>query len=180
MAEEGLDVYMGTIGCVEGSRQNCTSTALDFEMKKLHFEIEINASKKVVWNNVIQDKPFREWTKEFADPSFFEGDWSKGSKIRFLTVNKNGNVEGMSSEIADNKPYDFLSIRHLGYIKNGEEDLDSEEVKSWAPAYENYSLKEENNTTKLTIDVDSADEFVDFMNTTFPMALNKLKEICQS
>ena len=46
----------------------------------------------------------------------------------------------MVSEIAENKPNEFISIRHLGYIANGIEDTQSEAIRAWAPAYENYTF----------------------------------------
>jgi hypothetical protein len=41
----------------------------------------------------------------------------------------------MVSTIVENKPNEFMSIKHLGTIKNGVEDLDNEENKQWAGAF---------------------------------------------
>jgi uncharacterized protein YndB with AHSA1/START domain len=59
-------------------------------MLKLHFETTINASPDKVWNAVIDDKKFREWTSAFNESSYYEGGWEKGNKIRFLGKNEKG------------------------------------------------------------------------------------------
>jgi hypothetical protein len=52
-------------------------------------------------------------------------------------LNEKGEKEGIISEIAESRKNSFISIRHLGNILNGKEDPTSEEVRKWAPAYEN-------------------------------------------
>lgn len=106
-------------------------------MQKLHFSIKINAPKDKVYNIMLADKTYREWTKAFAPRSYYEGSWEKGSKIRFIDPDQNA---GMVSEIAENKPNEFVSIRHIGIIENGIEDITSEKVKKWAGASENYTF----------------------------------------
>jgi hypothetical protein len=148
-------------------------------MKKLHFDTVIKAPREKVWYNIVNDQPFRVWTAAFIPGSYFEGGWEKGAKIRFLGKNQNGKIEGMSSEIAENKPLDFISIRHLGMIHDGKEDTESEEVKSWTPAYENYTLIEMGNNTRFIVDMDSPETYVEMFNRAWPKALDKLKEISE-
>ena len=145
-------------------------------MKKLHFDIEINAPSHRVYNTMIGDKTFREWATAFGVGCYFEGSWNTNDKIKFLAPEGGG----MLSEIAMNKPNEYISIRHLGMIKNGIEDTQSDAVKSWAPAYENYTLLEIGEKTQVKIDMDIADEWKEYMNETWPKALSILKEICES
>ena len=35
-------------------------------MDKLNFSIIINASKEKVWNTMLEDKTYRQWTEAFA------------------------------------------------------------------------------------------------------------------
>ena len=72
-----------------------------------------------------------------------------------------------------------MSFKHLGVVKNGVEDTESESVKSWAGATENYTLIEENGKTKLVVDMDSTDEFKDYFLKTWPVALEKVKELAE-
>jgi hypothetical protein len=103
-------------------------------MKKIHFKIDINASKEKVWDTMLEDATYREWTAPFNEGSYYKGDWTKGSEIIFLGPDpETGKEGGMVSRIAENKKYEFISIEHLGIIKDGVEDTTSEEVKKWTP-----------------------------------------------
>lgn len=149
-------------------------------MQKHHFLIVINAPKERVWHTMLDDKTYREWTTPFNPGSYYKGDWNKGSKILFMGPNPDGSGEGgMVSRIADNKPYEFISIEHLGILKNGVEDTTSEEVKKWIPAFENYTLKENNGSTELLVDIDLEESIVEEFSKMWPEALQKLKELAE-
>src|SRR5690606_24494151 len=99
--------------------------------------------------------PYREWTQEFSPGSYYKGDWSKGSKILFLGPDpETGKEGGMVSRIAENKPYEFVSIEHLGIVQDGVEDTTSEAAKKWAPAFENYTFRERDGATEVVVDID--------------------------
>lgn len=148
-------------------------------MKKMHFEILIRAKPEEVWNAVVDDKNYREWTSPFHEGSYFEGGWDKGDKIRFLALNEKGEKEGMVSEIAESRKYSFISIRHLGIIIGGVEDTTSDAVRKWAPGYENYTLTPLGEITKFEVDVDADDEFYSMFNEVWPKALEKLREVAE-
>ena len=80
---------------------------------------------------------------------------------------------------AEKKPAEFMSFKHLGVVKDGVEDTTSDEVKQWAGAEENYSLKPVNGNTELTVQIDINDEWKDYFVTTFPKALDKVKELAE-
>lgn len=148
-------------------------------MKKIKLDIEINAPREDVWEAVIDDAKYRQWTSVFSAGSFFEGGWNKGDAIRFLVEKEEGR-EGMVSEIAESIYPEFISIRHLGYISSGVEDTTSEEVKKWAPAYENYTLKElGNGKTKFIVEADTTEEYYQMFLDLWPKALEKLKEVSE-
>lgn len=151
-------------------------------MKKIHFEITINAPVEKVWNTMLDDKTYREWTLEFnPGGSWYEGSWEKGSKIKFFGPDpKTGAIGGMTSEIADNRQHEFLSIKHLGLISEGVEIFSGPSVDSWVPSYENYTFtKIDDNTTKIDVDMDSAEEYADMFSEMWPKALAKLKTMCE-
>ena len=128
----------------------------------------------------IQDKStYEQWTAEFNPTSSYEGSWDRGSKILFIGTDGNGEKGGMVSKIAENIPNQFVSIQHYGLVKAGEEITEGPEVEKWANGLENYSFEENNGTTTLTVDLDTTEDFIDFMNDTYPKALNKLKELCE-
>lgn len=86
----------------------------------------------------------------------------------------------MVAEIAESRKYEFISIRHLGFIANGVEDTTSELAKAWAPAYENYTFLTTPEGTKMVVDQDVAAEWEEHMNEAWPKALRLLKELCES
>ncbi|MEK7549839.1 MAG: SRPBCC domain-containing protein [Patescibacteria group bacterium] len=149
-------------------------------MQKLQLSIDIHAPKEKVWDTVISDATYREWTSVFSPGSYFEGSWDKGSKILFLGPDpETGEVGGMVSRIADNRPYEFLSVEHLGIYKNGIEDTESEEAKKWAPAYENYSFEEKDGVTTFSLDMDIEDSYKESMEGMWKEALEKLKALSE-
>lgn len=149
-------------------------------MKKLHFSININAPVEKVWDAMLEEKTYIAWTDIFCPGSHFKGDWSTGSKILFLGPNGKGQMDGMTSVIAENKLHEFISIKHLGVVINGVEDTESPFAKSWAPAFENYTFKKTAEGTELSIDIDIEENYQDMFNTVWPKALKKLKEIAET
>lgn len=148
-------------------------------MQKLQFSISINAPKEKVWHTMLDDASYREWTTAFNPGSYYKGDWSEGSKMLFLGPDpKTGKEGGMVSRIGQNKPYEFLSIEHLGLVLNGVEDTTSEEAKKWA-AFENYTFTENAGVTELQIEMDTAEEMAEEFNKMWPAALQKLKEMSE-
>ena len=149
-------------------------------MQKLKVSIEINAPKEKVWNTMLDDKTYRMWTTPFNEGSYYKGDWSKGSKIIFLGPDpETGKEGGMVSRIAENKLYEFISIEHLGIIKDGVEDTTSEDVKKWTPTFENYTFQEKNGTTEVLVEMDINDEYKEMFEGMWPKALQVLKEIAE-
>jgi hypothetical protein len=149
-------------------------------MEKLHYSILINAPKKKVWETMLNDKTYREWTKAFHEGSYFEGNWEKGSEMRFLGPDAGGELQGMYSKIKENIPYQYISIQHLGAIRNGKIDTTSEEVKKWAPALENYTFEEKGEHTELIIEMDIAAEYKEEFDKMWARALKLLKQQCEN
>jgi hypothetical protein len=145
-------------------------------VQKLRYAQFIAAPRRRVWEKTIDPVVYREWTAAFCPGSHFVGSWDEGAAIRFLGPGGGG---GMVSEIAVHRPAEFLSIRHLGFIVDGVDDVSSDAVKSWAPSYENYSFLEVPGGTRVEVEVDTLDEFVDMMNECFPKALALLQSISE-
>ena len=150
-------------------------------MQKLNFSIVIDAPKEKVWHAMLDDEPYREWTSTFNPGSYYKGDWSRGSKMLFLGPDpETGQEGGMVSRIAENRPYEYISIEHIGIIQNGIEDTTSEDARKWAPAFENYAFKEKDGATEVLVDVDVEDEHAEMFNKMWPEALQRLKKIAEA
>jgi uncharacterized protein YndB with AHSA1/START domain len=148
-------------------------------MHKLQFSIIINAPKTRVWNTMLGQDSFRAWTEVFMPGSHYVGDWNEGSKILFLAPTETGLMSGMVSRIKENRLHEYISIEHLGVVQDGKEDTSSEAVKAWAGAHENYTFKETNGRTTVFVDTDTADEFREMFQDTWPKALRKLKDLAE-
>jgi uncharacterized protein YndB with AHSA1/START domain len=149
-------------------------------MEKLRFSIDIAAPREIVWETTIGEKSYSEWTAAFEPTSFYRGSWTKGSKMLFLGRDKDGNESGMSSEIAESRRPEFISIRHLGMVNKGVEDFTSEAVKAWAPSYEDYTLEETDDGTRFVMEMDIAPEYKEMFERMWPEALKRLKALAEA
>jgi hypothetical protein len=141
-------------------------------VNKLHFSIEINAPRHVVWNVLWNDATFRDWTSVFAEGSYAVSDWNEGSKIQFLDP-KGGN--GMSAIIEKKRPAEFMSFRHVAEIRNGQEQPPA----GWSGAHEDYTLRDNRGGTTLSVDLDATDEFRETFEDKFPQALQRVKTLSE-
>ena len=139
-------------------------------MTTLKFINRINAPKEKVWEKLWDDSGYRQWTAAFTKGSYAKSDWKEGSKILFLSPKGNGIFGIIEKKI----PNVQMVFRHLGEIKNG-----LEETKDWAGAIESYHLEEKNGITELNVQLDTTPEFAQYLNDTFPKALEILKQISE-
>jgi len=56
----------------------------------MHFEITINAPVAKVWDMMLAQETYRQWTAAFEPTSYYEGSWEKGSKMKFLGAGDSG------------------------------------------------------------------------------------------
>jgi len=151
-------------------------------MEKLQYKVSINAPVAKVYDfmlGISNKLTYEQWTFMFNPTSTYEGNWDKGSKILFIGVDENGQKGGMVARIADNIPNQFVSIQHYGLLNGDKEITEGQDVEKWANGFENYTFDENNSTTTVTVDLDTTDDFLDYMNQHYPKALDKLKEICE-
>ena len=160
-------------------------------MKKLQFKVSINAPATQVYDCMLginSKSTYEQWTSLFNPTSTYEGSWDKGNKMLFIGIDEKGEKGGMVSRIAENISNRFVSIQHYGVLKADKEITEGPEVEKWANGFENYTFQENNvrqddparrGTTTVTVDLDTAEDFLDYINQTYPKALDKLKEICE-
>ncbi|MBV6429516.1 MAG: hypothetical protein KIPDCIKN_04075 [Haliscomenobacter sp.] len=151
-------------------------------MKKVQFSQTIHAPAEKVYTAMLgleNRETYQQWTSVFNPTSTYEGSWDKGSKIFFVGTDENGKRGGMISEIAENIPAQFVSIRHYGILDGDSEITEGPEVEKWAGGLETYSFEETAGVTTVTVEVDTVDEYVEYFNNTYPNALNVLKELAE-
>ena len=144
-------------------------------MNKCHYSITISAPRSTVWHVLLDDETYRQWTTVFAEGSYFEGGWKVGSTLRFLTPEK----DEMVRVFAENRKHEFVSIEHLGCVVKGVDDTESDEVKAWTPAYENYTLAEVDAGTELVVDIDIPSTYQAYFKDVWPQALKAVKELSE-
>ncbi len=86
----------------------------------------------------------------------------------------------MLAEVAELRTNEFVSIRHLGFLVDGVEDTESEAVRAWAPAYENYTFTATPTGTRLVVDQQVNEEWETDIAAAWPKALARLKELCEA
>lgn len=140
-------------------------------MGKLNFETWISASSGKVWSVLFDEKTYGKWTEVFSAGSTAKTDWKKGSKVHFL----NGTGEGMYALIEENIPQKFLSIKHLGEVKDGKEGP----LQDWGDAHEDYHLEEKDGGTLLKVEMGIPEEWREYFEKTWPQALETVKSLSE-
>jgi uncharacterized protein YndB with AHSA1/START domain len=141
-------------------------------MDKLRRTISIAAPRAHVWNVMLEDSTYRDWTSAFSPGSYYKGDWSQGSPIVFAAPNPEGPGElEMTGRIHENRLHEFLSIEFAGESGGAPGQK--------AAAYENYTFSDRNGGTELTIEMDIEPERKEHFETIWTNALARLKEIAE-
>ena len=149
-------------------------------MERMQFKTEIRADLAKVYQTMLEKEGYRQWTSVFNPTSDYEGSWNKGDKISFIGVNKDGKKEGMVGLIKENIPQKFVSIEYIGMLDGEQEVTEGPGVEDWIGNYENYTFSGNNGHSTVTVDVDVHEQMSDYFKTTYPKALEKLKEICEA
>ncbi len=149
-------------------------------MEKIKFETTINAPVEKVYSTMLADATYRQWTAEFNPSSFYEGKWETGEKMLFVGISKEGKKEGMVSRIKEAAANKYVGIEHLGILQDEKDVTSGPAVEGWAGAMEEYFFTATNEQTLLQVQMDANEDFKAYFESTWPKALNKLKQICES
>ena len=136
------------------------------------FSVEIHASKEKVWDTLWQDEAFREWAGIIDPGTHMVGDLKVGSEIQFISANGYG-VTSLVEKMTKNE---FLQLRHHA---DTQEYGSKERENEWTGGKESYSLAEKDGVTSLTMVVDVPAELEDYFTTTYPKALERIKELAE-
>ncbi len=146
-------------------------------MEKLTFSTVINAPREKVWDTMLEKNTYQEWTKPFHEGSTYEGNWEEGSEMKFIGPNDDGGVGGMYARVVENRPYEFVSIQHLGELKNGEKN--PWPVVPGEEGYENYLFKDVSGGTEVIVELTVPAEWKDMFDDMWPKSLAILKELAE-
>ncbi|PIF60424.1 ATPase [Flavobacterium sp. 2] len=144
-------------------------------METLEFTIKIKAPAEKVWDVLWNEETYKKWTSVFCEGFHTISNWNEGDKIHFMSPNG----EGMYSIIETKTQNEYMAFKHLGEIKNFEEQPLDEETKKWTGAMETYRLIPEEEFTTLIAQVDVVEKYLDYFKETFPNGLEKVKELSE-
>lgn len=145
-------------------------------MQTLTFKLLIHATAAEIWPCICEPEHYKVWTNVFCAGSYYKTDsFTQGSKIHFLSPNG----EGMYSLIDTLEENKLIVFKHLGIIKEFEEMPIDEEAQQWNNALERYELIPQEHGTELLVQVDTLEKYVDYMNTTFPAAMQQIKVLAE-
>ena len=153
------------------------------QFSKLQYTIRVQAPRSVVYEKLLGQESYKEWTSAFCIGSYYEGSWEKGASIQFLSPSGGG----MKAIIAENRPNEFVSIQHLACIH---EDGRIQEFPTDVTQFENYThvdvttTNDEDNDssichTDVIVDIDTNEEYKVMFEEMWPKALKLLKTICE-
>ena len=148
-------------------------------MEKIEFSKHIDAPREKVWQVLFSNDTYPDWTAFFCEGSHAVTDWQKGSKVWFLDKNQSG----MMAEIEESKSPEFMSFATLGAVKNGVEDLESEEAQMCKGGHENYYLADKNGGTELRVTLEGLEmpaEMSGFLLDAWPKAMEKIKSLAET
>ena len=137
--------------------------------------IIINVPKEKVWNAIVDKENYKLWTTPFCEGSYYEGEMKYDSKIRFMSPAKGG----LSSVVKVCIPFFQISFEHLGFIKDGVEELNNPEFGGWKGARETYTLNEINGVTTLDIYQEMTVNEPEFFDKSWDKALAIIKQIAE-
>lgn len=145
----------------------------------VHFDVKIEATPEVVFAKMMDKKTYTKWASILQQGSTFTGDWSRSSTMHFVYADEEEQEQGLVAKVRENIPNRFISLEYIGVVENSAVILEGEDVEEWKGMLENYSFKAKENATILSVDIDSTEDFVPFLKSSWPKALAKLKELCE-
>jgi uncharacterized protein YndB with AHSA1/START domain len=144
-------------------------------MEHLHFSTHINAPRERIWNVLWNEDTYPQWTAPFGAGGRAESDWKEGGRIRFLSAEG----DGMYAVIDRKDEPAFISFTHQGAFKDGKEQPLDDATRAWAGAKEQYTLKEQNGGTELSVAMDVVEGEASSFREMFPKAFAIVKQLAE-
>lgn len=144
-------------------------------MKTLTFKISINAPKERVWEVLWSDKSYQEWTSVFCEGTYVVSNWKEGDSIQFLSPNGSG----MDSVVFKRIENEYMAFKHLSEVKEFKVMPVDTTDQGWSGAMETYRLTSDENGTLLEGTMDMVEKYIDYFQTIFPKAFEKVKALSE-
>lgn len=148
-------------------------------MEKLQFVVDIAAPVHTVWTTMLDLETYEIWTGTFHEGSTYRGGWALGAEIAFVGPNDDGTEGGMFGFISASRPDEHVEIEYTGEILRGELDTTSEFATQIAGLHEAYTFAPTATGTRLTVDLETVDEFADMFAEMWPRSLETLTRLAE-
>ncbi|WP_414631488.1 hypothetical protein [Acinetobacter sp. UBA3106] len=86
----------------------------------------------------------------------------------------------MVSTIEQLDEFRRVVFKHLGIVRKGVENLNSDKVKKWHDALEKYFLEQIHGKTRLRVEVDTAKEYREMMENGFKKGFEMVKQLAEA
>lgn len=141
-------------------------------MIEMQFEIKINAARDKVWGVLWQDKTLRDWAGLVDPGTYMAGELKEGSTVQFNSAEG----YGVTSLVAKLIPNEYILFRHKA---DTQDNGDNSREDQWTGGNESYTLTEEDGITTLKMKLDVPPELKQIMGTSYPGALQRIKELSE-
>ena len=138
--------------------------------------IDVDASPERVWDVLLDDATYRQWTAEFMAGSYAVTDWQEGSAVRFLDPSGSG----MLGHIVASRRPELVDIEFDGLVADGKDDTESDHAREYRGSRETYRLSRTPNGTRLDISADMGEQYYDDMVAAWDRALAKAKALAEA
>ena len=141
-------------------------------------EIVINAPRQKTWKVVTSADCFSKWVSVFqGDNVHFEGEFSEGNIIRFLDAAGDGVIaKVLEYREAERVEWEFVGV----LLKGSENYTDEPETEGWRGLRESFALSGCNGGILLSVMSECPDGYSEYMNKTWPLALEKIKQLAEA
>ena len=146
-----------------------------YNIQKIVFSVEIKASAESIWEKMWDKETYTNWVTPFCEGTYFTGEIALGSRIHFIAPS----FDGMYSDVFYLVPNKLIIFKHIGNLKDLKEQPIDAEAEKWTGSFELYRLNEVDGITTVTAEIDCLSEYLEYMNSKFPLALQELKNISE-
>jgi len=146
-----------------------------YNIQKIVFSVEIKASAESIWEKMWDKETYTKWVTPFCEGTYFTGEIALGNRIHFIAPS----FDGMYSDVFYLVPNKLIIFKHIGNLKDLKEKPVDAEAEKWTGSFELYRLNEVDGITTVTAEIDCLSEYLEYMNSKFPLALQELKNISE-
>ena len=148
-------------------------------MRTFTYSTEINKPREFVFDKIIDQSVYADWTKAWGGDMTFVGDWKEGTNVTLMDK-KRGGTKVLIEEF---KPGEYIRAKHIAMVNsdNIEIELTDDNMRKWIGSVDEYYFEEESDyktTLKMVLTVDEV--FQQMYDDTWPKALQFFKEVCES